>query len=695
MTGYAIDFAPFLPFWVLAVMAGLSLALFGFLIFRGIPGTLFRALLAALLLLALANPSLLEERRRPNPDVALLIVDETPSQALVGRIDQSRAAADALEAVLERHAGTLEIRRIALRHDNLSDGERGTLVADAALQALADVPDRRYAGTILITDGQIHDVDALDALPPGPLHALIAGERQTPDRRLVVVEAPGFGIVDEPIDVTVRIDDPQAAAGDTIRPTLKIDGKPIRIQRMPMNEDVTLNLSLTHRGPSIIEISVPPLEGELSTVNNSAILSLNGVRDRLRVLLVSGQPHPGERTWRNLLKSDPSVDLVHFTILRPPEKQDGTPIDELSLIAFPTRELFEVKLNDFDLIVFDSYHRRGVLPTLYLGNIVDYVHDGGALLDAAGPGFAGPFSLYRTPLGDVLPLEPVGSMGMVDFLPEVTEDGLRHPVTAALPGGPDRSPLVEGPDWGRWLRQVDVIQRSGYTLMTGIEGQPLLTLDRVGDGRVAQVSSDHIWLWARGYDGGGPHAELLRRLAHWLMKEPELEEEDLKATVAGDHLEIRMRTLDALPEAPDATITAPDGTQSTLPLAPYANGSYAGSLPLSQGGLYEIRVGDRIARTAAGSLGALEQSDLVATASVLTPAVEASGGRLHWLAAGDLPRIRRVDPDRPAGGSGWIGLVENGDYAVVGLDSNPLLPGWLVMLMVCGLLAVSWYREAQ
>lgn len=695
MTGYAIDFAPFLPFWVLGSLAGVSVILFGFLLFRRIPGTTFRAFLAALLLMALTNPSLLEERRRPNPDVALLIVDETPSQALVGRIDQSRAAADTVEAALERHSENLEVRRIALRHDALSDGERGTLIADTALQALADVPDRRYAGTILITDGQVHDADALAGLPPGPVHALIAGEPNTPDRRLVVVEAPGFGIVDEPIEVTIRIDDPNAAEGDTIRPTLLIDGKPIRVQRQPINQDVTLKLSLTHRGPSIVEISVPSMEGELSTANNSAILSLNGVRDRLRVLLVSGQPHPGERTWRNLLKSDPSVDLVHFTILRPPEKQDGTPIDELSLIAFPTRELFEVKLNDFDLIVFDSYRRRGVLPTLYLGNIVDYVNDGGALLDAAGPGFAGPFSLYRTPLGDVLPLEPVGSIGMVDFLPEVTDDGLRHPVTAGLPGGPDRSPLVDGPEWGRWLRQVDVIQRSGYTLMTGIEGQPLLTLDRVGEGRVAQVSSDHIWLWARGYDGGGPHAELLRRLAHWLMKEPELEEEDLKATVSGDHLEIRMRTLDAMTDAPKATVTAPDGTETVVDLVAYENGSFAGSLPISQGGLYEIQTGDLIARTAAGSLGALEQSDLVATAAVLNPVVQASGGRLHWLADGDLPRIRRVDPDRPAGGSGWIGLVENGDYAVVGLDSKPLLPGWLVMLITFGLLAVSWYREAR
>ena len=107
--------------------------------------------------------------------------------------------------------------------------------------------------------------------------------------------------------------------------------------------------------------------------NNRAIAVIEGIRDRLRVLLVSGEPHPGERTWRNLLKADASVDLVHFTILRPPEKQDGTPIKELALIAFPTRELFVDKLDQFDLIIFDRYRRQAVLPMAYLHNVADYV----------------------------------------------------------------------------------------------------------------------------------------------------------------------------------------------------------------------------------------------------------------------------------------------------------------------------------
>ena len=133
------------------------------------------------------------------------------------------------------------------------------------------------------------------------------------------------------------------------------------------------------------------------------MVTIDGVRDKLRVLLVSGEPHAGERTWRNLLKSDANVDLVHFTILRPPEKLDGTPINELSLIAFPVRELFQQRINDFQLIIFDRYARQGIVPPIYLDNIAKYVRNGGAVLVAAGPDYAGPTSIWHTPLDAVLP----------------------------------------------------------------------------------------------------------------------------------------------------------------------------------------------------------------------------------------------------------------------------------------------------
>jgi hypothetical protein len=175
---------------------------------------------------------------------------------------------------------------------------------------------------------------------------------------------------------------------------------------VPVGETLNLPLTLDHAGQNVIQFIVPEAEGELTDRNNAAVVQINGIRDRLRVLLVSGEPHPGQRTWRNLLKSDPSVDLVHFTILRPPDKQDGVPVSELSLIAFPTRELFMEAVDEFDLIIFDRYQRRGILPMLYIDNIRQYVMDGGALLLAAGPDFASAASLYRTPLSEILPGRP-------------------------------------------------------------------------------------------------------------------------------------------------------------------------------------------------------------------------------------------------------------------------------------------------
>jgi hypothetical protein len=421
------------------------------------------------------------------------------------------------------------------------------------------------------------------------------------------------------------------------------------------------------------------------------VLSVNGVRDRLRVLLVSGEPHAGERTWRNLLKSDPSVDLVHFTILRPPEKQDGTPIHELSLISFPTRELFEVKLQEFDLVIFDRYRRRGVLPPVYFQNIVDYVERGGALLSATGPTFASPFSLYRTPLQAVLPGEPTGGVISRGYRPQVSDVGLRHPVTAALPTGPEGHSDGQA-RWGRWFRQIEVVAKRGNVLMRGVDDNPLMILDRYGEGRVAQINSDHIWLWARGFEGGGPQAELLRRLAHWLMKEPELEENALRAQVKDGRLEILRRSVE--PVEGSVEITAPDGSTSKTELKETGPGRYEASVPVTQTGLYSVSDGERVAMAAAGALNPLELADVRATEAPLAPIVEATRGSMHWIVDG-LPTIRRIAADRRTAGRNWIGLVANEDYLVTGVRRLPAMPALLVLGLVLAAAAAGWRREGR
>src|SRR5205814_8276791 len=378
--------------------------------------------------------------------------------------------------------------------------------------------------------------------------------------------------------ITYRLDD-QGVTGERAKVTVRRDGEVINERTLSSGQTASVDVDIKHAGPNIVEIEASPLERELTPVNNRAVVAIDGVRDKLRVLLVSGEPHSGERTWRNLLKSDPSVDLVHFTILRPPEKQDGTPINELSLIAFPTRELFQQKINEFNLIIFDRYARQGVLPIIYFDNIAKYVRDGGAVLVAAGPDYASSTSIWRTPLDAVLPAEPSGRTIEGPFHARLSELGKRHPVTRGLEGA-DADP----PHWSRWFRLVDARPSKGTSVMEGPDGKPLLVLSREGEGRVALLLSDHIWLWARNYEGGGPHLDLLRRLSHWAMRQPDLEEEALRMFVRGRDLTVQRQTM--ADTAEDVTLTTPTGKTRTLQLTQAQPGIWRSTIEANELGLW-------------------------------------------------------------------------------------------------------------
>lgn len=691
MTATSIVFAPLFPWLAIAILGLLTLAALAPGAVLRAPGVVYRLLAAAAILLALANPSLIEEQREPLKDVAALVVDDTPSQSVGARRDQLTQAVDALRSQLAAHEDTLEVRVLTLTHDTVAAAEEGTRLVEPLTRLFSDVPPRRIAGTIVLTDGQIHDVPADPAAAglPGPIHVVLTGEKGGRDRRLVVVQAPSYGIVGAPATLTVRVEELGGEPGGEA--VVELHGADGTVQSFPViiGQDTQITVIIEHAGPTVLELSVAGGPAELTEANNRAVVQINGVRDRLRVLLVSGEPYPGERTWRNLLKSDPSVDLVHFTILRPPEKQDGTPINELSLISFPTRELFEVKLHEFDLVIFDRYRRRGVLPPIYLQNIVDYVMAGGALLEAVGPTFASPYSLYRTPLQAALPGEPTGTVIERGFRPAVTAVGLRHPVTAELPG--DRGP-DEDPEWGRWFRQVDVEARRGRILMDGADGRPLLILDRLGFGRVAQLNSDQIWLWARGFEGGGPQAELLRRLAHWLMQEPDLEEEAIRASVQDDSLVIERRSVD--PDDWPIEMTTPDGDTVSVELHETKPGLYTATVPVKAAGLYRVSDGVNVAVAAVGALNPLEFADVRASDVVPAPLADGTGGAIRWLVDA-LPEIRRVQPGRSMSGRGWIGLIANGDYIVTGVRQIPAFPALAALLLALGMAVVAWRREGR
>jgi hypothetical protein len=700
-SAYTIAAAPFLPLWAIGALAGAALLILALGLWRRASGLLWRIAALAMLLIILINPSLVEEHRSPLRDIAIVVIDESPSQQIGDRQQASEKALAALTERLERERD-LDVRVIRAGKVQPGAGDDGTRLFTALGRAMSDVPRERLAAVVLLTDGQIHDIPTGTAAEiaeqlGAPVHALLSGRPDEGDRRLVVAQAPSFGLVGKEMPLTIRVEDlpvgkpsGKNAPEPQARLTWRKDGGAPRQVMVPVGRDVPLSIPIDHGGPNVLELAVDEGPQELTLANNRAAVVINGVRDRLRVLLVSGEPHAGERVWRNILKSDPSVDLVHFTILRPPEKQDGTPIRELSLIAFPIRELFDVKLDEFDLIIFDRYSRRGVIPQGYIENVVRYVRKGGAFLEAAGPSFGTPMSLFRTPLSDILPTEPTGNVAEEGFKPLLSALGRRHPVTADLPGAGKEG---EQPGWGRWFRQVEARVHHGNAIMSGEHGTPLLVLDRVGQGRVAQLLSDQMWLWARGFEGGGPQAELLRRLAYWLMKEPDLEENDLRAVIEGDRLVVTKQSLE--PDDKPVTVTAPDGTTQSLTLTPSHGGQSTGTLAVSQMGLYRVTDGTHTALAAAGPLNPVELADVRSTPEKLQPVANATGGGIFWAGDGTVPEIRRVSPGRTAAGRNWMGFRQNGDYVVTGFSEVPLMPVLAALLLAIGTMLAAWRREGR
>jgi len=732
LLSFSVAFAPHLPLWLMGVFASVSLIILAFSVYRRAHGAWARVVAFAIVLLALANPLVLHETREGLSNIVALVVDRSQSMDIGTR----RADADKALAAFRDKLKTMnvEVREAEVRTSTDAGAETGGTALFTALNAaLSDAPPDRVAGAIVITDGEVHDTPDPKTFHLGaPFHVLLTGAPGERDRKLTVVRATRFNIVGKEAEITFRVDDFGGSATGNAQVAMRIDGQASGSRAVPVGKDTTVKVPVAHGGENVVELEAAAGPAEQTLQNNRAAVIINGVRDRLRVLLVSGEPHAGERVWRNLLKADPSVDLVHFTILRPPDKLDSTPINELALIQFPTRELFAEKLPEFDLVILDRYQNRDILPLAYFENLAKYVENGGALLLSSGPEFADDSSIYRTPLAAVLPAQPTGEVVSQAFKPTITKAGFAHPVTRDLPQGnlepttatndlplnvtppqpapapgaapaaPGAAPTTPGatpaaaqgvtPNWGRWFRLITAEKLAGNAVMSGPQDRPLLVLDRVQKGRVAQLLSDQIWLWARGYENGGPQAELLRRLAHWLMKEPDLEEERLMAEVSGGELRITRQTM--AEKAQNVNVTSPTGKAETVPLTLTSPGRFTAHIKAEELGLYRLNDGTLNAVAAAGPLNPREVADMRATDAILKPYADATGGGIQWISDG-IPDLQSVDTSSRASGSGWFGIQRRGAYRVTSVDSTELLPPWLALLMVLSTILFAWRRESH
>ncbi len=688
MSGWGLTFLPFVGWPWLWAACGIALLLAMALIYLNRRGWPLRLVGLALVLAALANPILNTDERQQLPDIVAVIVDDSASQDIGTRREQTEAALKDVQSRIAALPNT-EMRLGRTVTGTTADTD-GTRVFAALSKTMESIPPERYAGAIFITDGQIHDVPKhLPAdMAKAPIHAFLTGSKHETDRRIVIEQAPRFVIAGQEQPITFRVEDTPATNQD-VEVTVRLPDGREEVVSLAANTSHTFTLKIERAGQNVVEISAAPRENEVSLSNNRAVAVIKGIRDRLRVLLVSGQPHPGERTWRDLLKSDASVDLVHFTILRPPEKQDGTLTRELSLIAFPTRELFIDKIKSFDLVIFDRYRMQSILPEAYLANVSEYVRGGGAVLISSGPDLMAVDGLYASPLAEIMTASPTGDVTEQAFRPNVTAPGLRHPVSKNLPGS-----NADGEEtWGHWFRLIDAIPAEGtQTLLDGPDGKPLLVLGRVGEGRVAQFLSDHGWLWARGYDGGGPQMELLRRLAHWLMKEPDLEEEALLIRSEGQNIVVERRTM--ADTVSPVTLTGPDGKDDIIDMAEVAPGIFTGRKTSKAQGIYKATDGTLTTIAAIGNSDDKEASNVLATADLLAPAVAATSARTYWLEDG-MPRLSKAEAGALMGGGSWAALKDNKQFKVTAVRETSLFSTLLSLALLLLAVAGMWYREGR
>ena len=697
MTG--VVFSPLVPVWLIYTLVVIAAGLIVYGIVQKARGALLRALPIAALIFAIADPQLVKETHSPLKDIAVVVVDDSDSQKLGTR---AQASEKALADLTKEFAAIpdLEVRTIHAGHEDASGREDGTQLFGALTQALSDIPANRLAGSVLITDGQIHDALPADRAAQihapylaAPLHVLLSGEHREFDRRIRVESAADFGIVGQPASVRLRAEDTSANQGAPLSVTIRRNNEPPRQVALPNGQTLEVPIPIPAAGPNVFDVEVESAPGEITTANNHAMVTINGVRDRLKVLLVSGQPHVGERSWRNLLKSDPNVDLVHFTILRPIEKDDGTPLSELALISFPLRELFEERLKEFDLVIFDRYSQKGLIPAQYMTNIANYVRTGGALMLTVGSEYAENYSLFGGPLQNVLPGQPTGKVYSGTFRPRVSLGGHRHPVTSTLDTTFPEA-LTGDPTWGRWLRQIQVARPVGEAVMTGQDNEPLLLLNRVGKGRVALLLSDTIWLWGKGFDGGGPQVELMRRISHWLMKEPELEEESLSAEAHDGALFITRHSLSG-DEVP-VTITSPSGKEETATAKDTGKGAFTAKVQISETGVYHLSDGKNNSLAPVDAPNPRESYDVVTTSERVDPLVNATGGGVYWLTDGSAPTLRRTSPTtRVTHGASWIGMRSNNQFVVTGVTQYPLAPLAMIVLLIMAGAMLAWWREGR
>ncbi len=643
-----------------------------------------RVCIFLIFLLLITNPMINSMKKKYYNDILIVLYDKTQSVVETKKTRQLLEVKEKIENNIKK-LEKLEVVEIEVDNlNNLNNEKIDTKIITKLQKTFEKFEKNRVAGVIIVTDGVIHDLEKIESdFEDIPMHFFLLGKKNERDRSIITESIPEYALVGKPINFIFKIIDGKFE--EDIEATFILDGVEVFSETFAPNINHQINLPISHAGENLLEIKISNHPDEITFANNYKVFKINGIHEKLRVMLISGEPNMGLRNWRNILNSDPSIELLHFTILRPPSKRDLTPVRELALIPFPSQELFSADISKFSLIILDQYTLQGILPKKYLDNIVDYVINGGAILNISGQEYLGDRSLSNSPLANILPAKPE-SFSTKSFIPTLTNLGKRHPITNTLENS------YKNKKWGKWFSFIKTNQASGQTLMTA-NSHPLLIINEVSDGRIAQILSDQGWVWKKDRENKGPLLKLLRNIIHWLLKTPEFQENYLEVFKNGDLITLNLNSL--YQGNTKAIITNPMGKEISVLMKDNKNGSLIGTFESNEYGKFSLNVNDIKKDFFLGVSNSIELERVRSSDFLIDSFFKKNKNYIYsttWLGS-DIPTILKVYSKNNIAGKNWVGLLEKKVKKNDIFVKKEFINWLLVMPLLLLLLFMCWFRE--
>ena len=695
---------------------------------RGGLGIVLSGLLAVIaLLLAVLRPVRIAARESVIGAKVVVLADGSRSMALPqGSQPRREAERRALEAIAKDSQGSGKSARLVTL--GFGDGTPVPFTAGerpvaphsdltAAVRALATSAEERPQAVVVVSDGRLDDPGedaskaALTALGKElkvPIHTVATTREGPPDASVRRVSAAGAAVAHVPLPLRVEVGCSGGLSCDELTVTareLREDGPPALLATgLSHLKDgkgtVDLSVTLERAGARIIEVSITPPSGDTIPENDRRLMTFVVARERVRVLHVAGRPTADVRALRTWLKSDASVDVVAFFILRTQGDDAHARQEDLSLIPFPVDELFTEHLPSFDAVVLQDFDAQPYGLEKHLPALAQYVRAGGGLIMVGGQnsfiagGYAG------TPLANVLPITLDNSSGataadVANVTPQWTEDGKSAPLLAPLRDiVDDELPIMPGANILGDVRPGGLVLWS-HPNRTTKSGQPMpiLAIGDQGDGRSIALGIDGAWqlefsqLGAR--TSGRGYGAMWDGLLGWLMRAPRFEPGQLDLVtpcVANEPAKLRVRA----PESAKAAMTIEVRRLDQQNVAPIrvdvpkresGSGAMEVTLPPLAAGGYTARLklgpGPTTRRDFACEAGGDEWADSRPDADRLRAIAAATGGTFRW-ADEDM----NLPLPKPA--------VISAERHVV-----PLAPPWSWTLAAAALLGVHWFTRRR